>query len=150
MLPRKRLRLYRGDGLAVCRRRGRKRATCTRAMLALPEGPNQGWSRDFVADALSWGRRFRVPAVVDDFTREAPGLQHQTPAQLARLSTARTGNHRNAKLALRLRYAPPADQLGIRRRHELTFEPDHSYRSDERRDGKECVSTCRYRWSPYH
>src|SRR3546814_15905498 len=23
-------------------------------------------------------------------------------------------------------------------------------RSDERRAGKECVSTCRYRWSPYH
>src|SRR3546814_14551568 len=26
-------------------------------------------------------------------------------------------------------------------------EPD---RSDERRVGKECVSTCRSRWSPYH
>src|SRR3546814_18814537 len=24
------------------------------------------------------------------------------------------------------------------------------YRSEERRVGKECVSTCRYRWSPYH
>src|SRR3546814_13186375 len=24
------------------------------------------------------------------------------------------------------------------------------YRSDERRVGKECVSTCRSRWSPYH
>src|SRR3546814_11875413 len=23
-------------------------------------------------------------------------------------------------------------------------------RSDERRDGKECVSTCRSRWAPYH
>src|SRR3546814_10966647 len=23
-------------------------------------------------------------------------------------------------------------------------------RSDERREGKECVSTCRSRWSPYH
>src|SRR3546814_15942055 len=23
-------------------------------------------------------------------------------------------------------------------------------RSEERRDGKECVSTCRSRWSPYH
>src|SRR3546814_12427523 len=26
--------------------------------------------------------------------------------------------------------------------------PDH--RSEERRVGKECVSTCRSRWSPYH
>src|SRR3546814_10325152 len=24
------------------------------------------------------------------------------------------------------------------------------YRSEERRVGKECVSTCRYRWSPYN
>src|SRR3546814_19209727 len=26
----------------------------------------------------------------------------------------------------------------------------HRGRSEERRVGKECVSTCRYRWSPYH
>src|SRR3546814_7584642 len=26
----------------------------------------------------------------------------------------------------------------------------HRPRSEERRVGKECVSTCRYRWSPYH
>src|SRR3546814_3912215 len=27
---------------------------------------------------------------------------------------------------------------------------DQSYRSEERRVGKECVSTCSSRWSPYH
>src|SRR3546814_3231017 len=27
---------------------------------------------------------------------------------------------------------------------------DATYRSEERRVGKECVSTCRSRWSPYH
>src|SRR3546814_8652050 len=26
----------------------------------------------------------------------------------------------------------------------------NNYRSEERRVGKECVSTCRSRWSPYH
>src|SRR3546814_14821704 len=26
----------------------------------------------------------------------------------------------------------------------------HTQRSEERRVGKECVSTCRSRWSPYH
>src|SRR3546814_12398000 len=26
----------------------------------------------------------------------------------------------------------------------------HDWRSEERRVGKECVSTCRSRWSPYH
>src|SRR3546814_10337440 len=28
--------------------------------------------------------------------------------------------------------------------------PDAADRSEERRVGKECVSTCRSRWSPYH
>src|SRR3546814_5208249 len=27
---------------------------------------------------------------------------------------------------------------------------DFTFRSEERRVGKECVSTCRSRWSPYH
>src|SRR3546814_15939747 len=30
------------------------------------------------------------------------------------------------------------------------FGADVTIRSEERRVGKECVSTCRYRWSPYH
>src|SRR3546814_15312891 len=28
--------------------------------------------------------------------------------------------------------------------------PDSGRRTEERRGGKECVSTCRSRWSPYH
>jgi len=38
--------------------------------MALSEGPNQRWSLDFVSDALTDGRRFRILAVVDDFSRE--------------------------------------------------------------------------------
>src|SRR3546814_7989360 len=38
------------------------------------------------------------------------------------------------------------EQNGIE--HHLT-KPYHP-RSEERRVGKECVSTCRSRWSPYH
>src|SRR3546814_19677632 len=30
------------------------------------------------------------------------------------------------------------------------FDPGGQFRSEERRVGKECVSTCRSRWSPYH
>jgi len=67
-------RLYREEGLTVRRRRGRKRATGTRAPMTSPQGPNHRWSLDFVADGLSWGRRFRVLAIVDDFTREALAL----------------------------------------------------------------------------
>src|SRR3546814_13224379 len=33
---------------------------------------------------------------------------------------------------------------------EIDFLPEHLIRSEERRVGKECVSTCRSRWSPYH
>src|SRR3546814_14766916 len=32
----------------------------------------------------------------------------------------------------------------------LQVENDRDARSEERRVGKECVSTCRSRWSPYH
>jgi putative transposase len=74
MNEKKLLRLYREEGLQVRRRRGRKRATGTRAPMALPQGPNQRWSLDFVSDALSWGRKLRVLAIVDDFTREALAL----------------------------------------------------------------------------
>lgn len=49
-------RLYREEGLAVRRRRGGKRATGMRTPMAVPDGPNQRWSLDFVADSLSWGR----------------------------------------------------------------------------------------------
>src|SRR3546814_19232734 len=36
-------------------------------------------------------------------------------------------------------------------RNIRTFDPVfQSLRSEERRVGKECVSTCRSRWSPYH
>src|SRR3546814_2577041 len=30
------------------------------------------------------------------------------------------------------------------------YSPKNLLRSEERRVGKECVSTCRSRWSPYH
>ena len=64
-------RIYREEGLAVRRRRGRKRAVGTRQPILLPDRPNQRWSLDFVSDVLSDGRRFRALCVVDDFSREA-------------------------------------------------------------------------------
>ena len=53
-------RLYREERLTVRRRGGRKRAIGTRAPMAIPQGANQRWSIDFVADVLSDGRRFRI------------------------------------------------------------------------------------------
>ena len=67
-------RLYREERLTVKKRGGRKRALRTRAPMALPQGPNQRWSLDFVSDTLTDGRRFRVLVIVDDFTRECLAL----------------------------------------------------------------------------
>jgi putative transposase len=63
-------RLYKEEGLTVRKRGGRKRALGTRAPMAIPQGPNQRWSLDFVSDSLSCGRRFRILNVIDDFSRE--------------------------------------------------------------------------------
>jgi len=63
-------RLYREDRLTVRKRGGRKRAVGTRAPMAIPQGPNQRWSLDFVSDTLVDGRRFRILCVIDDFSRE--------------------------------------------------------------------------------
>ena len=60
------------------RRGGRKRALGTRAPMTLPQGPNQRWSLDFLSDALADGRRFRILAIVDDFTRECLALVPDT------------------------------------------------------------------------
>ena len=67
-------RIYREERLTVRRRGGRKRALGTRAPMTIPQGANQRWSLDFVADTLADGRRFRVLTVVDDFTRECLAL----------------------------------------------------------------------------
>lgn len=78
MNHKKLLRLYREEGLRVRRRGGRKRAMGTRAPMTLPQGANQRWSLDFVTDALACGRRFRILAVVDDFSRECLALVADT------------------------------------------------------------------------
>ena len=61
-------RLYREERLMVRKRGGRKRALGTRAPMATPQCTNQRWSIDFVSDALAGSRRFRILAVVDDFS----------------------------------------------------------------------------------
>jgi putative transposase len=71
-------RLYREERLQVRRRGGRKRALGTRAPMTLPQGPNQRWSLDFLSDAFSDGRRFRILAIVGDFTRECLALVPDT------------------------------------------------------------------------
>ncbi|ETW11259.1 integrase catalytic subunit [Roseivivax marinus] len=70
-------RIYREEGLTVRKRGGRKRALGTRAPMAIPQGPNQRWSLDFVADSLTCGRRFCILCVIDDFNRGVDRVGHR-------------------------------------------------------------------------
>jgi putative transposase len=79
-------RLYREEKLTVCKRGGRKPALGTRRPFTLPSCPNERWSLDFVSDAFTDGRRFRVMAVVDGFTRECLALVADTPLSGSRLT----------------------------------------------------------------
>lgn len=63
-------RLYREERLQVRRRGGRKRALGSGRPMLVPDAANVRRSLDFVSDALMDGRRFRVPAEVDDYSRE--------------------------------------------------------------------------------
>lgn len=71
-------RLYREEKLQVRKRGGRKRALGTRRPMLLPNRSNERWSLDFVSDAFTDGRRFRVLAVVDDYSRECLALVADT------------------------------------------------------------------------
>jgi len=89
-------RLYREERLQVRRRGGRKRALGTRAPMAVPQGPHQRWSLDFVSDTLTDSRRFRILTVVDDFTRECLALVADNS-----LSGLRVGRELDAVIARR-------------------------------------------------
>ena len=93
-------RLYREEGLQVRKRGGRKRALGMRAPIPLPSGPNQRWSLDFVSDSFTDARRFRVLAIVDDFTRECLALIADTS-----LSGTRVARELDAVIARRGRPA---------------------------------------------
>lgn len=77
---------YWNEKLTLRKRGARKRALGTRCPLALPALPNERWSLDFVSDAFMDGRRFRVLAVVDDFTRECLCLVADTSLSGTRLA----------------------------------------------------------------
>ena len=84
-------RLYSEEGLAVRRRRGRKRAIGTRAPLHQAHRPNQIWVLDFVSDVLETGRRFRVFNVEDQLTREGLAAEVDTSLPGPRVARALDG-----------------------------------------------------------
>jgi len=115
-------RLYREERLTVRRRGGRKRALGTRAPMTLPQGPNQRWSLDFVADQLADGRRFRILVVVDDFTRECLALVVDTS-----LSGVRVARELDALIITRARPLMIVSDNGteLTSRAILQWQEDH-------------------------
>ena len=71
-------RIYREESLSLKIRKRKKRASVVRIELPRPERINQVWSMDFVSDQLSNGRRFRALTIVDDYSRECPGIEADT------------------------------------------------------------------------
>src|SRR3546814_16658107 len=68
-------------------------------------------------------------------------------------SDAPAGRHRARAGRVHLRIEPPAllARLGIERYDDISLRAEIEraiHRSEESRVGKECVSTCRSRWSP--
>ena len=79
-------RLYAEEKLQVKRRGGRKRALGTRRPMAVPDQANQRWSLDFVTDAFTDCRRFRILSVVEGFTRDCLALVPDTSLSGARVA----------------------------------------------------------------
>ena len=71
-------RLYVEEKLWVRKRNRRRRVSVPRRAMLPPTGANQTWSLDFVSDALATGRRLRTLNIVDDYTREALGIEVDT------------------------------------------------------------------------
>src|SRR3546814_19781184 len=85
------------------------------------------WSSDVCSSDLTFLRRWGIPP-----GEESPGSTKTTVPDNVRRSPRRWGSGKVPQRADRQRLRP-----GERR-------------SEARRVGNECVSTCRYRWSQYH
>src|SRR3546814_20279404 len=95
----------------------------------LPDRANQVWSMDFVFDRTADGRVLKALTIVDDATHESVAIE---------VERAISG-HGVVRIL---------ERLAVQRGLPEVIRTDN--RSEERRVGKECVSTCRSRWSPYH
>src|SRR3546814_11394770 len=102
------------------------------------------WSSDVCSSDLRGGA-FALPALraPAELVREHPGVQlagaaRQVPLMpRADFAAVPAGGTADDAAGAGVRVAVGVRLAGVRR-------------SEERRVGKECVSTCRSRWSPYH
>ena len=71
-------RIYREEGLALRRRKRRRRQAHVRGSYPKSTAPEQSWSMDFMSDSLWRGSRFRLLNIVDDFSRECLAIEVDT------------------------------------------------------------------------
>src|SRR3546814_17458421 len=121
------------------------------------------WSSDVCSSDLSLGdiveqhRDIERPArgdLLDDRRRDrmvgpelaALNLRHETD----RADRMLVDRIMMVHVELHLRDDAPEVRNETAEHAGLVHPEQHRFRSEERRVGKECVSTCRSRWSPYH
>lgn len=69
-------RIYREEGLALRRRRPRRRVSAARReAMPRPQMTNESWSMDFMSDQLYSGRAIRILTLVDNYSRESLALK---------------------------------------------------------------------------
>src|SRR3546814_7081160 len=88
------------------------------------------WSSDVCSSDLATAAETVQQRLGQDAARRVPGAQEQHVV----------GGLRHAS----------SSSLAPQAAAAMPKPPHTSGRSEERRVGKECVSTCRSRWSPYH
>lgn len=69
------LRVYRSMQLKLRRKCKRRLPERIKEPLYEPEEKNRSWSMDFMSDALSTGRKFRILTLIDDYNREALAVE---------------------------------------------------------------------------
>src|SRR3546814_18559204 len=92
--------------------------------------------------------------VITDLARNELHSYKQLPINFYQIQTKfrdeirpRFGLMRGREFLMKDAYSFHLSQESLQETYDRMHE---AYRSEERRVGKECVSTCRSRWSPYH
>src|SRR3546814_17009912 len=99
------------------------------------------WSSDVCSSDLDRG--LHDPRRPGMRAGDAPSGPQQHPAAVRRGDEGDARPYQDRQPGRSERQLWPVDPRG-------RTQADRGLRSEERRVGKECVSTCRSRWSPYH
>src|SRR3546814_13212101 len=80
----------------------------------------------------------------------SPAAWQQQEDKALRLCAQASGLAQTEQVGVPMQFDDQSGQTALLIRGRATQAHMQGARSEERRVGKECVSTCRSRWSPYH